>query len=148
MSLSWISEIELLHLAVTSYLCGVIWLVQKVHYPSFQFVSQKAFLEFHRFHSQSITPVVAPAMVLELLSSIALLWLHRGEWLWLLNFLSVVLIWGVTFGISAPLHKKLAEHRNWTSAPLLIHRLIATNWLRTGLWSLRAIYLWITLSSF
>ncbi len=147
MSPTWTANLELLQLVVTAYLCGVIWIVQRVHYPSFRFVSAGDFVEFHRFHSRSITPVVGPAMMLELLLSAALLWLHGGQGLWLFNFLSVVLIWAVTFGISVPLHGKLGKPGDSASAPSVIHPLVMTNWLRTGLWSLRtAVLILVSLS--
>ena len=47
----------------------------------------------------------------------------------------VVAIWLSTFLVQVPLHNALAAGKD----PLLIERLISTNWWRTGLWTLKAI---------
>ncbi|MCB1050367.1 MAG: hypothetical protein KDC71_07170 [Acidobacteria bacterium] len=122
-----------IHLLITCYLLGMIWLVQRVHYPAFRYVDRVQFTEFAEFHGRSISWIVAPAMLLELLTGIALILTHLN-WLWSLNLLSILLLWCITFFWSVPCHQKLAQgftHRAWTS---LIH----SNAWRTALWSLRA----------
>ena len=56
----------LVNLAVSWALVGLIWTIQLVHYPSFSFVAEDHFLEFHRHHTRSITWVVMPLMLVEL----------------------------------------------------------------------------------
>ncbi len=108
MTWSLVEALSLLQLMTTAYLCGVIWLVQRVHYPTFEFVAENRFLQFHHFHTQAITPVVGPAMVAEFLLAAILLGLHEVHWFWIFNLGSIALIWAVTFGISVPLHRRLA----------------------------------------
>lgn len=114
---------------------GLIWLVQLVHYPAFHFVERKSFSDFHRFHSNRISWIVAPVMMLELLSSYFLLAQSQfAVWAWG-NFLIVVLLFLLTATVSMPIHNRLTEGYNETD----VNRLINTNWLRTALWSLRTL---------
>lgn len=121
---------------VTSYLCGLIWTIQLVHYPSFEWIVAAQFEEFHRFHSRRITAIVMLPMVVELAVAIALLQ-YEPLWFWAVNLGSVMAIWAVTFFISVPLHNRLQSGKNLQS----IAKLVATNWLRTALWSARALWL-------
>lgn len=114
------------------YLTGVIWLVQLVHYPCFAQINAGEFRAFHASHTRYLGYLVGPAMVGELLSAGALALSWRP--LWVMNFLLVLALWGLTFFVSVPLHNTLAEGRN----PRAIERLVRTNWLRTILWTTRA----------
>jgi hypothetical protein len=118
------------------FLTGLIWLIQIVNYPAFQFVDENRFHEFHRFHSGRITWIVAPIMFTELGSA---LWLtfSQGGFLWTANFASVVLVWLLTGFVSVPIHNKLALGKSRR----LIEDLVKTNWLRTAVWSLRSLSL-------
>jgi hypothetical protein len=116
------------------FLTGLIWNVQVIAYPTFEFVSELRFKEFHKFHSEHITWVVLPVMALELGTAMALVWL-RWSVPWGLNLLSVVALWGVTAFLMVPIHDRLDQRR--TSEEM--NRLIHANWLRTGLWSFRTL---------
>ena len=123
---------------------GVIWIVQLVHYPSFGYVAADRFAAFSQFHRASIGLVVMPLMLLEAITAVLLL-TRSGPGTprpaFLLNVILLVLIWGITFFISVPLHEKLAHGFDAQS----IHRLTQTNWLRTALWSVRSGLLFIVL---
>lgn len=128
--------ILLLQLLSCWFLCGLIWVVQLVHYPSFRFASESRFRELHDFHSRSITWIVAPAMTIEILTAGALWWIHGGPW-WLLNLASAASLWALTALVSVPIHHTLASGKNEAA----IERLVATNWARTALWSIRGLAL-------
>ena len=131
-----------LSLATTLMLTGLIWVIQLVHYPSFRFIDESRFADFHRFHTLSISLIVIPLMLTELVTgscrflicmdqSIAdpfILWGER------VAFVALLGVWGSTFFIQVPLHERLALSRD----PQLIEALVQSNWIRTGLWSLRA----------
>ena len=119
---------------------GAIWIIQIVHYPSFNFVAENQFQPFHHFHSRQITWIVAPTMGIELVSGLMLCYLLQGVWIF--QFALILLIWLATFFISVPLHNKLGQKRDeqW------IRKLIVTNWLRTLLWSLRTFLVLLTVS--
>lgn len=112
---------------------GAIWIVQLVHYPAFRYVEPARFSEFANFHSRWISFFVAPVMVLELLSG---LWLASGGSLfWIANVIGIFAIWGATFAFSVPCHERLARGLDAAA----VERLIRTNWIRTILWTVRAV---------
>jgi hypothetical protein len=78
-------------------------------------------------------------MVLEVATGLALLWLvPKGLgltfWLWL-GLVMLAGIWLATALLSVPCHQQLALGYDAD----LIERLVATNWVRTVLWSLRGL---------
>ena len=87
-------------------------------------------------HLSSITYIVAPAMIIELVIAILLVVLSPIWWTYL-NLLTVGLIWAATFLISVPSHNQL----EYGSSDRIISRLVRTNWIRTFLWSSRLIFL-------
>ena len=127
-------------LIVTAFLCGLIWTVQVVHYPSFHYVAEKDFSTFHDFHSRRITYVVMLPMIFELLTAL-ISFVHTPSAMALSNAALAVVLWAVTFFISVPLHNKLAHQRNEAT----IDRLVRTNWLRTLLWSCKLALLCVSL---
>ncbi len=133
--------IILIHILSCLFLTGLIWTIQAVHYPSFHFVNNESFKEFSHFHQHNMTKVVAPIMIVELVSAFLLIYLNTNS-LTIVNFLSVITIWLITAFISVPIHKSLVLKKDYK----LIDRLVYTNWLRTYLWSLRSFVLLIFLS--
>lgn len=120
------------------YLTGLIWTIQAVHYPAYHYIDLAKFASYQDYHTKWITPIVAPIMIIELLTA-GLLALSAGKLysLWTLNLVGVLLIWAVTFGLSVPAHTMLMQAYDYKAAQFLI----LTNWLRTALWSVRAIVL-------
>ena len=116
-------------------LCGVIWLIQLVHYPFFHRAERDSFKEHMNFHKLRISFIVMPLMVAELGTSIWLSFsaadftlLHRA------GLGVVILIWFATFFISVPLHEKLTSGYDES----VVQKLVNSNWIRTILWSLKA----------
>ena len=108
---------------------GIIWLVQRVQYPLFLGLNAGQFPQWHDLHSSRITWLVAPLMVLELVVSVALVFLNKPYfWQNIFIFILTILIWGITFFISVPKHEKLAQ--NGFDETVIIS-LIRTNWGRT-----------------
>ncbi len=131
-----------LQLFSTLALFGLIWFVQVVHYPLFLEVSPAQFPAYEAAHATRTTYVVAPLMLVELATSLALL-LPRlrppgieapGAWA---GALLVVLIWLSTALLQVPLHNQLQAGYS----AQLIRRLVATNWIRTAAWTARAVLL-------
>ena len=116
---------------------GLIWLVQMVHYPSFQFVDPQRFPEFHLHHSSRITFIVAPLMGLELVTAVGLVYERGDSYTWWLNLLGVVLIWACTAFLSVPLHNQLSTGFDYDK----VKALVDTNWPRTLIWTVRSIWL-------
>jgi hypothetical protein len=134
----------LLQLASTLPMCGLIWFVQVVHYPLFSGVATSGFSAYAAQHARRTSFVVGPFMLIELVTTLLLLFSNLrpldvppiGAWLGA-GLLGV--IWLSTALLQIPLHDRLQESFSLQH----VHRLVASNWLRTGAWSLRsALVLW------
>ncbi len=124
------------------YLTGLIWTIQAVHYPAYHFIDVEKFSAYQDYHTKWITPIVAPFMILELLTASLLLMSGKNQTFWIINLVGVLLIWAATFGLSVPAHNTLMKSYDFKAAQFLI----LTNWFRTFLWSLRSFglfYFWI-----
>lgn len=113
---------------------GLIWLIQLVHYPAFKYVAASEFHIFHSFHSQVITFIVGPIMVIELGTGLYLLLNQKLSLFSSLNFIGLMIIWLATAFFSVPTHNKLASVVTPESIAFLVH----SNWIRTTLWTLRS----------
>lgn len=140
--------ILIINLAATLAMTGIIWLVQIVHYPLFSFVGGERYREFHVAHMNLITFVVAPTMIVELITAVLLIIYppNNADWrvLWAGAGL-VAVVWASTFFLQVPLHEKLAQGYNAD-----VHRaLVNTNWIRTAAWTIRAaLVLWLAWNAF
>jgi hypothetical protein len=119
----------------TFALTGIIWLVQALVYPNFKFVPPSSWPEFHRRHTRTISFIVAPLMLTELCSGIAIAIVAPKAQVIQLILLAV--IWASTFAIQVPLHQRLSISWDHES----IDRLIRTNWIRTVAWNLKSMAL-------
>jgi uncharacterized membrane protein len=135
--------IFLAHSGTTLYLVGVIWLVQLLVYPAMGHVGADGYAAYHNLHTSRITPVVAPAMIIELLTAIYFVFVpdeaidYRYFWC---GLVLVLIVWASTFFVQVPLHEKLA--RGFDSD--VQSRLVLTNWIRTIAWTMRgALILWM-----
>lgn len=123
-----------LHLVATAFMTGLIWFVQVVHYPLFQQVPDDRFEHYQAQHMNLTTRVVAPAMLIELVTS-ALVLIRTPESLQWTALLLLGLIWLSTAILQVPCHQRLCQGFCLVTA----RRLVATNWIRTIAWSLRTI---------
>ena len=124
-------------IAATLFLTGVIWIIQLVQYPFFSHFNGENFTKYHAGYTFWITPVVAPAMIVELIGSIAILFYPPREIdarLLYCGLFLTILIWLSTFFIQVPLHEKLAAGFDADA----FNTLVKTNWIRTFAWTLRA----------
>lgn len=127
---------------------GLIWFVQVVHYPLFLRVGAEGFAAYETAHANRTTYVVAPLMLLELATALALLFpAYRPTFVssptaWLGAAL-VGVVWLSTAFVQVPLHNRL--HTGYSAD--VIRQLVATNWLRTAAWTARAALLlrWVAL---
>ena len=133
----------LLHFAATFYLVGLVWFVQRVHYPLFAGVGAQHFPAYERAHVSRTNPVVGPPMLIEAVTALALFALPMPNVPHILPWLGVGLlavIWLSTSLLQVPRHRDLSAGFE-TSAH---RRLVATNWIRTAAWSLRGLLvLWM-----
>jgi hypothetical protein len=127
----------LLHALATLFMFGVIWVVQRVHYPLMRFVPPERFADFERAHQKAIGPLVGPAMLAEGVTAIALVFVRPpGVALWLVLIgLGLALVNVISTAlVQVPCHARLAT--GW--CPRTLRRLVGGNWIRTIAWTLRA----------
>lgn len=126
-----------LHDAATWYMVGIIWLIQLVQYPMFEYLDRATFSRSHLFHTSGMGLVVGPPMLVELVLSAAILY-RRG----LTNapaavgFALVVTLWALTFFVMIPLHNRLGSEG---FTPAVHQALVWWNWPRTLAWTARGL---------
>lgn len=124
-------------------MCGLIWFVQVVHYPLFARVRDDA--TGYALEHQRRTPwVVIPPMLVEGIAAVVIAARPPagvGRPAASLGLALVLALWGSTGVVQMPLHRRLGREGHLPSA---VRRLVQTNWLRTVLWTARAILaLWM-----
>jgi hypothetical protein len=126
----------IVNLVATAFMTGLIWCVQVAHYPLMSGWPHHDFGRWEAMHRGRIGAVVVPAMLVE---GFAAAWLlarrPAGIPAWMPWAAAVVLaaIWASTFLVQVPLHERLSA--GWDEGAHA--RLVATNWIRTVLWSMR-----------
>ena len=129
-----------INLFAASFMAGLLWFVQVVHYPLLADVPDDISANAAVRHQKLTGRVVGPVMAVEVVSAVALAVAPPGEqWqAWLLIALVLLLVaLGVTIFVSVPLHAKMAAGQ---TGPVT-QRLVLSNWIRTTAWSGRAILL-------
>ena len=129
-----------LQLASTWFMTGLIWFVQVVHYPLAAEVGEAAYARYQGEHMRRTTWVVGPAMLVEGVTAVGAIWLPPPglgpTQIWL-GIALLVGIWASTALLQVPMHERLVrgfdEHAQGA--------LVRGNWLRTVLWSARALTL-------
>ena len=122
-----------LQVAISWGLVVLIWLVQLIIYPSLQQIPEKGFVGYHRWYVKKITWIVLPLMIGE--ATLAVAWLMDAPNIGpILSMMMVLLVWLSTFCVQVPIHNRLKNGKEIN----LIRRLVATNWIRTIAWSIKA----------
>jgi hypothetical protein len=127
--------VEIIHLAVTWALIGLIWLVQVVIYPQFRAVGRLEFGAYHADYMRRISWIVGPLMVAELGSAAWLLWAGERSGWFLVSLGLIGVNWLSTAIVQVPLHRRLEQGFEAGAHG----RLVATNWVRTGAWTARGV---------
>ena len=126
------------HLIFTSIMTGVIWVIQIVHYPSFHFIEKELYTAFQKFHMNKISIIVIPIMLAELITGMMLFLDKSSKSPFLIvSFVILVLIWLITGVFFTKAHNELMTGYQ----ELVVNQLVAINWIRTLLWTLRLLLL-------
>jgi len=109
----------------------LIWIVQLIIYPSFNYYEKSNLIKWHRQYTVRIGVIVMPLMIgqiaISLIRIFAIFTFH--------NFLDLILIIGVwlsTFLQFVPMHKSI---ENGIVCEKLKNNLISFNWIRVVLWT-------------
>ena len=109
----------------------LIWLVQLIIYPSFEFSDKETFTFWHERYTGVITLVVLPLMLGQLVLTGYQLTQDRS-WSTILCMVLIAFCWIVTFTLSVPAHNQLQAAGNDVE---VVRWLVRTNWLRTIAWT-------------
>lgn len=110
----------------------LIWIVQLIIYPSFQYYSNSNLETWHPIYTKAISCVVIPLMLGQLIVSIFQILKVRNPYT-IISFGCIVIVWLLTFLIFVPIHNVLGSDKIEESN---LVALVNLNWFRTGLWSL------------
>ncbi len=128
------TSLLLIHAAATLAMTGVIWFVQLVHYPLFQFAARPSFSSFALEHQRRTSWIVAPLMLVEAATAVLLLVQQVGPWT-IAGAVLLALIWLSTALLQMPAHRRLGRGFE----PDTARSLVRGNWLRTLAWTGRAV---------
>ena len=122
---------------------GLIWFVQIVHYPLTGSVGADALATYQAQHMRRTSWVVGPPMLVEASTSAWLL-LQRPHgvpaWIPWVGMGLLAVVWMSTALLQVPAHNRLLSGPAAEAVP----RLVATNWIRTIGWTVRAgLALWM-----
>ncbi len=125
-----------LQLLIDFGLLVLIWMVQLLIYPSFQFYNEKDLIRWHKQYTVRIGGIVAPLMISQLF--IAIWQVFQTPSFYRIGILILVFsVWIFTFAQFVPLHNKISKG---TITDGMLQKLVFRNWLRTFLWSF--IFVW------
>ena len=124
-------------LLLATGMVALIWCVQIVIYPQFRDVGEPYWHDYHQNYMRRFACVVVPVMLAEIAFAACSLLVIGDHTLPIIGFLLVGALWGSTSLIQVPLHRELS-----VGFSLDVHRkLVATNWIRTVLWTARWAFL-------
>ena len=129
---------SILFITVNGGLLVLIWIVQIIIYPGMHSWDSDRFALLHREYVRRISFIIVPLIVAQAALALHQVILSPN----LITAAQVILIgavWGMTFFISVPLHKRLSTGYDVQA----VTRLTATNWLRTFGWSLISLLDWL-----
>lgn len=134
----WSTGLLVLHALGASFMTGLGWFVQAVHYPLFGFADPDRWDRYHAEHSRRTAGVVTVPWAIQGFTALALVGV-RPTGVSIVLIVIAVLLAGVTVvatvAFALPAHASLARAFDSDA-----HRhLVRTNWIRTVAWTLAAV---------
>ncbi len=127
-----IDTLYFIQIVCNSYLVSLVFMTQFITYPTFLDIDKDKFLEYHQKYVNKISFIVAPVMLIELLTLFLIAYLS-SEFLIVKTLILLLVIWLTTFFIMIPSHNRISKSFDKKE----IINLINYNWVRTILWSLK-----------
>ena len=127
----------LVQLVLTWFLVGLTWFAQLVHFPLYQKIKE-GFVEYERAYIKRVSLFVGPIMILDAVSAVILLQKAKvgiDSHLAIANLVLLIVIWISIFIFQMGLHQKLSTRFSKKSLKMLV----ATNWVRTILTTLKGL---------
>ncbi|MEX0660164.1 MAG: hypothetical protein WEA58_01000 [Balneolaceae bacterium] len=126
----------LLNFASSFFLCGLIWIIQILHYPFFARLDRENYSDHQQKHMVTISFLVIPVMLIELITSILLVMQPSDfRFEFIAGLILVLIVWASTFLVQMPIHQKLLQGYDKKT----IQKLVSTNWIRTIGWTAKSI---------
>jgi len=132
----------LINLLSTILIAGILWFVQLVHYPLFNEIPAKNFINYGYYHSRKVSGIIKPLFIVDFTTLILLLILlgsNLSTNLMIVNVTIFIITIVLTQIIFIPIHQKLSKSPNSQT----ISQLIRLNWIRTLIWSLKVVFMLI-----
>ena len=127
-----IDTLYFIQIVCNSYLVSLVLITQFITYPTFLSIDKKKFPDFHKKYVNKISLIVAPVMIIELLTLSHIAYFSK-DFLIIKSLILLLVIWLTTFFIMIPSHNKISKAFNKKE----INMLINYNWVRTILWSFK-----------
>ncbi len=124
--------VAIIRLLLDFGLVVLIWIIQRIVYPSFLHYSTENLVVWHREYTSRFSAIVIPLMLAQLGISIYQV-ITLTNLYTLLSLAVIILIWISTFLQFVPMHSNISKGN--VSEKMLM-ALVRKNWLRTFLWSL------------
>lgn len=134
-------KLSLVRLLFDFGLVVLIWMVQLIIYPSFQYFNAQNLLHWHGKYTVAISFVVIPLMFGQLITA-ALHLISEQNLFTIGSLVLIALVWVSTFVQFVPMHASIASG---DTSQELLQALVSKNWIRTLLWSI--IFLWTFLKT-
>ena len=127
-----IDTLYFIQIVCNSYLVSLVIMTQFITYPTFLDIDKDKFSDYHRKYVNNISFIVAPVMLIELLT-LSLIAYLSSEFLIIKSLFLLLVIWLTTLFIMIPSHNRISKSFNIKE----IKSLINYNWIRTILWSFK-----------
>jgi len=137
-------QLDIIRLLLDFGLVVLIWIIQRIVYPSFLHYNAKNLITWHRIYTSRFSTIVIPLMFGQLGVSMYQVFTNTSFYT-VSSLVIIVLIWISTFAIFVPIHSIISnENSNKSDLVSLVNK----NWLRTILWTLLFIYSFLEVMDF
>lgn len=109
----------------------LIWTVQLVIYPSFNYYTKGNLFKWHTSYTARVTFIVLPIMLSQLILALIQVF-QLINWYTVTSLLIIAALWLLTFLIFVPLHQSIDAN---TPVKNVCDILVRKNWIRTILWT-------------
>jgi len=137
-------HLDIIRLLLDFGLVVLIWIIQRIVYPSFLHYNSNNLVTWHRIYTSRFSAIVIPLMFGQLGVSIYQV-VTNPSFYKVSSLVIIILIWISTFAIFVPIHA-LISNENSSKSDLV--SLVNKNWMRTVLWTLLFIYSFLEVMDF
>jgi hypothetical protein len=124
-------SIDILRIVLDFGLLVLIWIVQRIIYPGFQYYNTDNLIVWHRKYTLRIGFIVAPLMIGQLGISLVQVFFTISIYT-VVSLILIVMVWISTFLQFVPMHTNISKG---IFSEKQLYSLVDKNWLRTFLWT-------------